>query len=55
MLYKKKPTIAIFCGSQKGNKTIYSSQSKKVARILMQKFISNNLWRRQDRFDGNNI
>ena len=34
MFYKKKPTIAIFCGSQKGNKTIYSSQSKKVARIL---------------------
>ena len=34
MFYKKKPTIAIFCGSQKGNKTIYSSQSKKIARIL---------------------
>ena len=34
MFFKKKPTIAIFCGSQKGNKTIYRSQSKKIAKIL---------------------
>ena len=34
MFYKKKPTIAIFCGSKKGNKNIYNSQSKKIAKIL---------------------
>ena len=34
MFNKKKTTVAIFCGSQKGNKNIYNSQSRKIAEIL---------------------
>lgn len=34
MSTSKKPTIAIFCGSRSGNKSIYKSKSKQLAKIL---------------------